>query len=205
MAYFVRLKDRDLRASAVLFALGLAVVGGCQQSGQPSASVAVVPSYNAETGRLERISYDRNNDGKPDAWLFMDGTRATRAELDENTDGAVDRWEHYRADATTLTGGGFPRSELLKAEQATAFDGKVNRWETYEGGRLSKVEEDTTGDGRPDKWEAWANGSLAEVALDTRGTGKPDRRIVYPPDGGSPQMLVDAHGDGTFRPMAATP
>lgn len=205
MAYFVRFRDSDLRVSLVLLALGLATAGGCQQSGKPEASKAVVPTYNADTGRLERISYDRNKDGKADAWLFMDGTTAIRAELDENHDGAIDRWEHYRTGAATAIGIEFPRSELLKAEQATQFDGKVNRWETYEGGRLAQVKEDTNNDGRPDKWEVWTDGSLAEVALDTAGRGKPDRRIVYPPDGSPPQMLVDATGDGTFRPMAPTP
>lgn len=188
-----------------LFALALASVAGCQQPARPAGTDAVVPAYNAQTGRLERISYDINKDGKPDAWLYMDGTRATRAELDENHDGAIDRWEHYRTDAPTSTGGPVPRGELLKAEQATRFDGKVSRWETYQEGRLVKVEEDTTGDGRPDKWETWADGSLAEVALDTRGTGKADRRIVYPSGGGSPQLLVDANGDGTFRPVTAKP
>lgn len=205
MACFVRFRDPDLRLSLVLLALVLATAGGCQQSGKPDANKEVVPTYNADTGRLERISYDRNKDGKPDAWLFMDGTLAIRAELDENHDGAIDRWEHYRTGAATAIGIEFPRSELLKAEQATRLDGKVNRWETYESGRLAQVKEDTNNDGRPDKWEVWTDGSLAEVALDTAGRGKPDRRIVYPPDGSSPQMLEDATGDGTFRPMAPTP
>ena len=77
----------------------------------------------------------------------------------------------------------------------------MNRWERYQDGRLATVEEDTTGDGRPDKWETWVNGSLAEVALDTKNGGKADRRLVYPADGGEPQLLVDA-GDGSFRPAA---
>lgn len=205
MADFVRFRDPDLRVSLVLLVLGLATAGGCQPSAKPEASKAVVPTYNADTGRLERISYDRNKDGKADAWLFMDGTQAIRAELDENHDGGIDRWEHYRTGAATAIGIEFPRSELLRAEQASQFDGKVNRWETYEDGRLAQVKEDTNNDGRPDKWEVWADGSLAEVALDTEGRGKPDRRILYPPDGSSPQMLVDADGDGTFRPMVATP
>ena len=204
MAYFVRFRDIDPRA-LVLLCLGLAATGACQPSSKPAASKAVVPTYNADTGRLERISYDRNKDGKADAWLFMDGTKAIRAELDDNHDGAIDRWEHYRTDAPASIGSEFPRSELLRAEQALQFDGKVNRWEIYEAGRLAQVKEDTNNDGRPDKWEVWADGSLAEVALDTAGRGKPDRRLVYPPDGSSPQMFVDANGDGTFRPMAATP
>lgn len=204
MADFFRSLDVKLRVFLVLFALGTASAVGCEQP-VPAGTEAVVPTYNADTGRLERISYDRDKDGKTDAWLYMDGTKATRAELDENHDGAVDRWEYYQTDAPTSTGGPVPRGEMVKAEQATRFDGRLSRWETYESGRLAKVEEDTTGDGKPDKWETWTNGSLAEVALDTKGTGKADRRIVYPSDGGSPQLLVDVNGDGTFRPLAAEP
>ena len=197
MAYFLRLVDRNLRI-AFLFSLALTPALGCQETPKPAVK-GVVPSYNAQSGRLERISYDRNKDGKPDAWLFVDGTRATRSELDENYDGAVDRWEEYEKTVTPTPAGAAPRGDLVKAEQSTLFDGKVNRWERYQDGRLATVEEDTTGDGRPDKWETWVNGSLAEVALDTRNGGKADRRLVYPADGGEPQLLVDA-GDGSFRP-----
>ena len=74
--------------------LGLAAVVGCQRS-QPTGTSEVQPTYNRDSGRLERISYDRNRDTRMDAWLVMDGTRVIRAELDENFDGVVDRWEHY--------------------------------------------------------------------------------------------------------------
>jgi hypothetical protein len=203
MADSLRSLNTSFGASLMAIALGITAAAGCGQPEQAAGAEAVVPTYNAETGRLERISYDRDKDGKPDAWLYLDGTKATRAELDENNDGNIDRWEHYRADAPTSSDGAVPRGELLKAEQSTQLDGKVNRFETYEHGRLVRVEEDTTGDGRLDKWETWKDGSLAEVALDTKGTGKADRRIVYSADGGS-QMLVDA-GDGTFRPLATKP
>jgi hypothetical protein len=205
MADFLKLRDTRVRVSVAMAALGVATSFGCGQSAKPRAAEGVVPKYNAESGRLERISYDRNKDSKPDAWLFMDGARVTRAELDENADGSVDRWEYYRPDAPSDAprSPGDARRELEKAEQATRFDGKVSRWEIYEQGRLVKAEEDTTGDGRPDKWETWKDGSLAEVALDTKGTGKADRRILFSADGSS-QMLVDA-GDGTFRPLATKP
>ena len=94
--------DSKLCVSLVMVALGITSTAGCEQPPRPVGSETVVPTYNAETGRLERISYDRDKDGKPDAWLYMDGTKATRAELDENSDGNVDRWEHYRADAATV-------------------------------------------------------------------------------------------------------
>jgi hypothetical protein len=202
MADFMRSLDPDLRVALLMCVLAPGSIVGCQQAPKAAGNKEVVPKYNAETGRLERITYDRNKDGKPDAWLYMDGTQATRAELDENNDGTIDRWEYYRTDVPASSSGGpMPRGELVKAEQAMRFDGKVSRWETYETGRLAKVQEDTTGDGRPDKWEIWTGGSLAEVALDTKGTGKADRRIVYPADGSTPQLLADDKGDGTFHPV----
>src|SRR6476620_162706 len=69
---------------------------GCgAPSPMPAANDRIKPSYNASTGRLERITYDRNGDGKVDAWVFMDGTAVRRAELDSNYDGVVDRIEYY--------------------------------------------------------------------------------------------------------------
>jgi hypothetical protein len=197
-------RSNPLCVSVAILLSALGLISGCRQQSQPQANAAVVPSYNAQSGRLERISYDRNKDGKADAWLYMDGAKATRAELDENADGAVDRWEHYRTDGSAASSPeGVPRGGLVSVEQSTRFDGKVSRWEIYEGGQLAKAEEDTTGDLRPDKWETWKDGALAEVALDTKGTGKADRKILYSPDGAR-QMLVDT-GDGTFRPVAAQP
>jgi hypothetical protein len=188
--------------AAGLIAVGLA---GCRQPPQPANSGTVVPDYNRETGRLERISYDLDRNGKPDAWLFMDGTQAARAELDQNDDGAVDRWEFYDTQASSpAAADALPRGVLVRAEQSTRFDGTVSRWERYTNGQMTSVDEDTSGDGQPDKWETWKNGVLVEVALDTKHTGKPDRRIVYPGDGGPPQMLVDETGDGTFRPASGS-
>ena len=194
-----------MRWAAPTLAAAIVALAGCQKTAvpPPQGRDGVVPTYNAATGRLERISYDRNKDGKPDAWLFMDGTRAVRAELDDNHDGAVNRWEYYRSGGQAV-GGGFPRGELERAEQASRFDGIVTRWETYKAGVLTNVREDTDGDGQPDKWETWVSGALAEVALDTAGTGKANRKIVYPADGSDPQMLVDA-GDGTFKPLTTAP
>jgi hypothetical protein len=201
MADFSRSLDSGLRVSVAAFVLGLAAAIGCQRS-QPTGTSEVQPTYNRDTGRLERISYDRNRDTRMDAWLVMDGTRVVRAELDENFDGVVDRWEYYGDQAVpgpAAPGNGLvPRRTLLRAEQATRGDGKINRRESYENGQLSSVEEDTNGDGKTDKWETWSGGALKVMALDTKGTGKPDRRLVYPTDGSSPQLEVDRDGSGTF-------
>ena len=49
--------------------------------------------YDQTTGRLSRLEFDSNNNGKPDTWAFMDGTRIDKLEADENEDGKIDRWE----------------------------------------------------------------------------------------------------------------
>ncbi len=171
----------------------------------------VKPTYNKDTGQLERITYDRNHDGKPDAWLFMNGTRVLMAQLDENFDGTIDRWEYYSdrpaagADAAPAAGmPALPRSILEHAEQATRGDGTVNRREWYEKGQLVRVEEDTNGRGHVDKWESWSAGVLQKLELDTKGTGRPDRRLIYPADGSAPQLEIDRNGDGTFTPVTST-
>ncbi len=202
-------RTRARVASVAFLAVVLAVGGACRRSPQPGGSDTVKPSYNKSTGRLERITYDRNKDGKPDAWLYMDGTRAVLAELDENYDGVVDRREYYKeqpAGAAPVGGAAIPPRHLLtRAEEATGSDGKINRWETYQQGVLVHVEEDTNADGRVDKWETWSQGVLQIVELDTKGTGRPNHRLVYPPDGSAPRLEVDAHDDGTFSPATPTP
>ena len=188
-----------------------AVSVGCRKATQPAGNAEVRPTYNKDTGQLERITYDRNHDGKPDAWLFMNGARVVMAELDENFDGTVDRWEYYGDRPATGPDSApppgvpaLPHSVLERAEQATRGDGKVTRREWYEKGQLARVEEDTTGNGRVDKWETWSAGALQKLELDTRGTGHPDRRLVYPADGSAPQLEIDRNGDGTFTPVTTS-
>lgn len=202
MAGFARLLDSTLRIPVAAFVLALAATVGCRRSQTPAGTSEVQPTYNKDSGRLERISYDRNRDSRLDGWLVMDGTRVVRAELDEDFDGAVDRWEYYGDQAVpaaaTLSNGFVPRVALVRAEFATRGDGKINRRESYVNGQLSTVEEDTNADGKVDKWETWSGGALRVMALDTKGTGKPNRRLVYPGDGSSPRLEVDEAGSGAF-------
>jgi hypothetical protein len=185
------------RAVGWLFAAATALGSACAPPARPGDSGRVAPTYNTDTGRLEKVTYDRNSDGRPDAWAFMDGTRITRAELDEDFDGRLDRWEFY------ADGGSMTAAVLARVEQSTRPDGRVSRWETYENGVLLSAEEDTDADGRPDKWESWAAGALRSLALDTQGRGTPDRRLIYPADGSEPRLEVDPAGTGRFQPAAA--
>lgn len=175
-------------------------------AGQPQGTEQLKPEYDA-SGKLQKLEYDRNKDGKVDTWGYMDGARVVRVEVDENGDGKVDRWEYHRADAAA---GGAPADAAAGAgvektveriERATKFDGTVSRREYFDHGTLTKIEEDTDGNGKVDKWETYTDGSLAVMALDTSGRGTPDRRLVYRPDGSMDHIEADPNGTGTFTPL----
>jgi hypothetical protein len=174
------------------------------QQAQPRGTDRLQPQYDAG-GKLQKLEYDRNGDGKVDTWGYMDGTRVVRVEVDENGDGTVDRWEFHRADAPASATPGAPPVGVDKTvehiERATKHDGKVSRWDYFTDGALVRVEEDTNGDGKVDKWETYVNGSLSVMALDTQGRGTPDRRLVYGPDGSFDHMEADPTGSGTFSPI----
>ena len=190
--------------AALAAAASLAV--GCSTSPGPAvAHGRVKPTYRADTGRLEKLAYDRNGDGREDGWAFMDGTRLIRAELDDDFDGRVERREFYAAGEQGQRSGGTVVIQglgVLARVELVSKTGNVSRRETYDRGVLSTAEEDTNDDGRVDKWEQYENGALGSVALDTRGRGMPDRRVVYSPDGGAPRIETDADGSGQFRPSA---
>jgi hypothetical protein len=174
-----------------------------QSSSQAVRTGQLQPHYDRE-GRLQKLEYDRNEDGRVDTWGYMDGPRVVKIEVDENGDGTVDRWEYHTtppaADASANSPGGVDRT-LERIERATRFDGKVSRREYFVGGTLSKIEEDTDGDGRLDKWETYANGTLSVMSLDTRGRGTPDRRFLYSVDGSLDHIETDASGSGRFQPV----
>jgi hypothetical protein len=202
------------RAQALLIVLVYSAIpaAGCSQGGAASAApiehtsqvqraAGPVRAQYDPTGRLQKIEYDRNGDGKADAWGYMDGSRVVRVEVDEDADGRVDRWEYHREaeGAAASTPGVDPTLERI--ERSTGHDGRINRWEYFTNGVLSRVEEDTNQDGKIDKWETYVNGVLSTMALDTQSRGKPDRRLVYGSDGSLTRIEADPTGSGAFAPL----
>ena len=192
---------------AVLLLVSVPLAACAPGSGSGAAGGQVTPAYNAATGRLEKLTYDRNGDGRPDAWVEMDGARLVRADVDEDFDGRVDRREFYVAGKSGERTGGTDAIRgvgVLSRVEVTSGSGESPaRVETYERGVLAAAEEDSDGNGRPDKWERYENGALVSVALDTRGRGVPDRRLVYGPDGAPPRLETDPDGTGQFRATAS--
>ena len=71
-----------LRA-AVVFSL-CASAAGCDQAAAKAKEEAqrrVQPTYDKASGKLTKLAYDSNDNGKPDTWAFMDGARLVRRRL----------------------------------------------------------------------------------------------------------------------------
>jgi hypothetical protein len=181
--------------------------------------------YDKVTGRLKRLSYDVNRNGRNDAVSIMDGTRIHRIELDLDENGKVDRWDFYREDRT-LEKVGLSRlndgvmdsqayyggdGSLERIEVSTRRDGRYDRVEFYEGGALVRSEEDANGDGRPEKWDTYRPNpgapvgqpayAIASSAFDDEGRGVPQRRFVYGEKGSVDRVEIDPDGDGHFEPQ----
>jgi hypothetical protein len=189
----------------VLYPLCACLLIGCGAASAPAPDEWTKAVYNETTGKLEQIVSDRNRDGRPETWAYMDGAIVRRIEIDRTGDGHPDRWEHYARMAEAVDPARSPdgRTIIERAEEANGPTGAVTRRETYALGVIADVEEDTDLDGRIDKWEHYRTGVLVEVALDLQGRGRADRRLIYLPNGDVSRIEEDPDGDGTFVDVSA--
>jgi len=146
-------------------------------------------------GRLQRIEYDSNGDGRPDHVAHHGGARTPHLlEVDEDFDSRTDRWEEYdpRGVLTRLgvSRRGDDRPDYwivpgpdgltpVRKEYDDDGEGRVDRAEVLTGGVVTRLEADADRDGRMDRWRSFSAGRLVAEELDTDGDGKPDRRIRY--------------------------
>jgi hypothetical protein len=142
--------------------------------------------------RILRIEIDQNEDGTIDRWEYYGpDRRLEKIGFARARDGVEDAWSFFDASGATE-----------RIEISTKRNRTVDRVEHYANGALVRAEEDGDGDGRFDKWETYDGGRLASVAFDTVHRGTPDRRLIYGVDG-SARVEVDLQGSGVF--VAATP
>lgn len=149
-------------------------------------------------GRLQRIEYDSNGDGRPDHIARHDGRHHPyQLDVDSDFDGRTDRWERYDDEGrllkvgTASKPGGAPDlwtsapapGEPERREHDADGDGIMERVEIVREGRVVEVQVDGDRDGRMDRWQRWEQGRLVSEDLDTDGDGKADRRVRYDPRG----------------------
>jgi hypothetical protein len=105
-------------------------------------------------------------------------------EVDTNLDGVTD--------VVRLFG---DKGESSREEADTDYDGRLDSWTTFSGGRIAKQDLDTTGDGRADTWKYYMHGKISRIQRDTNADGKPDVWEIYA-SGGLERIGVDVNFDG---------
>jgi hypothetical protein len=208
---------RALTLSAA--AVGLIALGAIGCDRHRAATRSVTPVYDKATGRLTRLDYDPDGNGRVNVRTEMNGRHPVRSFIDQNEDGTVERWEYYDASGRVGKVGQASRQDgredtwlhqgadgaVVRIERATRGDGRVTRTEEYARGTVTEAREDSNGDGRLDRWETYRDGVLVVLALDTsRERGRPDRRLIYRPNGTLERLEEDATGNGVFTPVATS-
>lgn len=140
--------------------------------------------------RLFRGEADSDGDGRIDRWEYFDSASTlVRIGSSSRGDGVEDTW-------TEPAPGTDGESHVVRSLQR---DRRGNRHEYFRGAVLLRVEEDTNADGRIDKWDRYEGAALREVAFDTTfNVGRPDRRVTYDGRGQLVAIEADPEGDGTF-------
>lgn len=122
--------------------------------------------YN-DKGRPEKELADYNFDGIIDYIAYFENGKIVREELDHNNDGRIDEWRIYEvvnpfvdtsdpyASLYVTSSGEVSENtqpKLIRIEQDTNFDGRVDTWQYYREGEIAHIGVDSDGDGRPDSW-----------------------------------------------------
>lgn len=105
-------------------------------------------------------------------------------EVDTNLDGIKDTVRTFNE-----------KGEALREEADTDYDGKIDLWMSFVGGRLAEENVDTNGDGKPDQWKVYVNGQLSRIKRDRNFDGQPDVWEIYA-NGRLERMGVDETHDG---------
>jgi len=119
---------------------------GCERPSQPPRLRLVEKGpYQAlygSDGRLQRLVYDRNADGRAEVvTLFAPTGKPLRAEIDTDGDAVVDRWEYFRTDGA-----------LEKVGLSRRKNGRPDEWDYPDAaGALARREFDDDGDGTVDR------------------------------------------------------
>jgi hypothetical protein len=105
---------------------------------------------------------------------------------DTNGDGVPDLWIYYNP---------LKPGEIVRQEEATKGDGRVDTWSYFKDGKLVRREVDTTGQGKPDKVFYYDNDKIAREERDETGQGRMTYRAIYE-NGKLSKVEKDTLGNG---------
>lgn len=143
----------------------------------------------APDGTLMRIALDKDGDRHADAITFYSSeAKPLAAEVDTDADGRVDRWERFRSDGT-LASSGLSRRR----------SGRPDQWEYWApDGGLIRRELDDDGDGRLERRQFLEAGRVVREEIDSNGDGRGDRRLWRDAAGSIVRIDTDPGADGSW-------
>jgi len=105
---------------------------------------------------------------------------------DINGDGVADLWIYYNPQKP---------GEIIRQEEATKGDGRVDAWSYFKDGKMVRREVDTKQLGRPDTVYFYDNDKLVREERDETGLGSMTYRAIYQ-DGRLAKLEKDTSGSG---------
>lgn len=137
---------------------------------------------------------DTDGDGRIDRWEYFDiASGLTRVGTSSRGDGVEDTWTYPTPsrDGESIV--------VTSRHRDRVFDHR----QFFLGQALVRIEDDTNSDGRIDQWERYEGSVLREAAFDTSlSRGRADRRALYDENGRFSHLEEDLDGDGTFERVA---
>lgn len=188
-----------VRLIAVSTVAVLPACGGSNTETAAKAPTQLAPGGNDQSrcdykGRADREVVESNGPGAtvPNVrrvfGIMGEGDDRRRVlfcrEIDTNLDGVKDVVRMYN-----------DKGDPVDEQADTDYDGKIDTWIKFSGGRISKEERDRNRDGRPDETRYYVKGKLSRVQRDTNYDGRPDVWEVYA-DGQLERMGTDIDFDG---------
>jgi hypothetical protein len=105
---------------------------------------------------------------------------------DINGDGVPDRWSYYSP---------LKSSEIVRQEEASQLDGRVDTWSHFKDGRLVRREVDSKGNGLADTVYYYENEEMVREERDDTGNGNVSFRALYQ-NGRRAKIEEDTSGRG---------
>lgn len=108
---------------------------------------------------------------------------------DINGDGIADLWIYYNP---------LKPGEIVRQEESTHWDGKVDSWSYFKDGQLVRREVDTKGRGAADTVYYYDNNQMVREERDERAAGYASLRVLYQ-NGRRAKLEEDSSGAGKMN------
>lgn len=194
---------RTTRAANTGLAYALLIVGAGFQFGCNSSGKGANSADNAITTRDTQVVHekcdvsgsgvekiDANGDGKVDISIVRESGRELCRAVDLNFDGVVDAYTYFDSSG-----------QLRRRENDYDKDGQIDEITTFKGGQIAEKDQSTTQAQKLDTWDFFQAGVLTRTERDSDGDGVIDQWWEYP-KAGCPLIHSDVNNDGRPDPGA---